>query len=134
GHTFGHALEAEVGFGDALLHGEAVAIGMCQAFRYSALSGECTEADVARAVRPIAHAGLPTKMSDIKWRNGRNAPFDAQRLIEHMSHDKKAEGGHLTFVLAGGIGHAFVARKVDRASICDFLVMDGAILNEDAKC
>lgn len=134
GHTFGHALEAEVGFGDALLHGEAVAIGTCQAFRYSALAGECTEEDEARAVKAIAHAGLPTKMSDIKWKNGRNAPFDVARLVEHMGHDKKAEGGHLTFVLVNGIGRAFVAKKVDRAAICDFLVLDGAQLNEDQPC
>lgn len=121
GHTFGHALEAEVGFGDALLHGEAVAIGMAQAFRYSALNGECTEGDSDRAVAAIAHADLPTRMSDI-----RNAPFYAERLITHMGHDKKAEGGTLTFVLVGGIGRAFVAKKVSAESIAEFLIMDGA--------
>ncbi len=131
GHTFGHALEAEVGFGDTLLHGEAVAIGMCQAFRYSALAGECTEAEEERAVAAIKHAGLPTRMSDI-----RNEPFDVDRLVTHMGHDKKAEGGTLTFVLVSGIGHAFVAKKVDRSSVCDFLVLDGAVLNEseDSAC
>lgn len=121
GHTFGHALEAEVGFGDLLLHGEAVAIGMCQAFRYSSLNVECPEDEAVRAIAAIRHAGLPTKMSDI-----RNAPFDADRLLTHMGHDKKAEGGHLTFVLADRIGHAFVAKQVDRQSIQDFLVLDGA--------
>jgi 3-dehydroquinate synthase len=131
GHTFGHALEAEVGFGDILLHGEAVAIGMAQAFRYSALTGECTEDDEERAVAAIKHAGLPTRMADI-----RNEPFDVERLVTHMGHDKKAEGGTLTFVLLSGIGRAFVAKKVDRASICDFLVLDGAVLNEseDTSC
>jgi 3-dehydroquinate synthase len=122
GHTFGHALEAEVGFGDTLLHGEAVAIGMAQAFRYSALNGECTEEESDRAVAAIAHAGLPTAMSDI-----RNAPFDADRLITHMGHDKKAEGGTLTFVLVNGIGHAFVAKKVPAESIAEFLSLDGAV-------
>jgi 3-dehydroquinate synthase len=128
GHTFGHALEAEVGFGDTLLHGEAVAIGMCQAFRYSALTGECTEEDEERAVAAIRHSGLPTRMADI-----RNEPFDVEQLVTHMGHDKKAEGGTLTFVLVSGIGHAFVAKKVDRASICDFLVLDGAELNQGEK-
>jgi 3-dehydroquinate synthase len=127
GHTFGHALEAEVGFGDALLHGEAVAIGMAQAFRYSALNGECTEEDSDRAVAAIAHADLPTRMSDI-----RNAPFDADRLITHMGHDKKAEGGALTFVLVGGIGRAFVAKKVPAESIAEFLIMDGAVSSQVA--
>ena len=122
GHTFGHALEAEVGFGDTLLHGEAVAIGMAQAFRFSALSGECTEEDEDRAVTAIAHAGLPTTMSDI-----RNSPFDAERLITHMGHDKKAEGGALTFVLVNGIGRAFVAKKVKAELVAEFLIMDGAV-------
>ncbi len=129
GHTFGHALEAEVGFGDKLLHGEAVAVGMAQAFRFSALTGECTEEEEERAIAAIAHAGLPTQMSDI-----RNEPFDAERLLTHMATDKKAEGGTLTFVLVSGIGRAFVARKVDRTSVCDFLIMDGAELNEDQPC
>ncbi len=125
GHTFGHALEAEVGFGpenqNALLHGEAVAIGMAQAFRYSALNGECGEDDADRAIAAIAHAGLPTRMSDI-----RNAPFDAGNLLTHMGRDKKAEGGDLTFVLVSGIGRAFVARKVARDSVYEFLILDGA--------
>ena len=122
GHTFGHALEAEVGFGDKLLHGEAVAIGMAQAFRYSALNGECTEEEEARAVAAIRHAGLPTRMSDI-----RNEPFDADRLITHMGHDKKAEGGTLTFVLVSGIGNAFVAKKVSAELIAEFLILEGAV-------
>jgi 3-dehydroquinate synthase len=127
GHTFGHALEADVGFGDTLLHGEAVAIGMAQAFRYSALNGECTEEDSDRTVAAIAHAGLPTRMSDI-----RNAPFDADHLITHMGHDKKAEGGTLTFVLVSGIGRAFVAKKVPAESIAEFLIMDGAVSSQVA--
>jgi len=127
GHTFGHALEAEVGFGDTLLHGEAVAIGMCQAFRYSALNLHCSEDDEARAVAAIHAAGLPTRMSDIKRKDGRNEPFDADRLLTHMSHDKKAEGGTLTFVLVNGIGEAFVAKQVEREKIIDFLILDGAI-------
>ena len=127
GHTFGHALEAEVGFGDMLLHGEAVAIGMAQAFRYSALNGECMEEEADRAVAAIAQAGLPTRMSDI-----RNAPFDVDRLITHMGHDKKAEGGTLTFVLVNGIGRAFVAKKVAAEKIAEFLILDGAVSSATA--
>ncbi len=122
GHTFGHALEAEVGFGDTLLHGEAVAVGMGQAFRYGARESLCSPGDAERAIAAIAAAGLPTRMGDI-----RNLPFNAERLIVHMGHDKKAEGGALTFVLVRGIGEAFVAKKVSRDSIYDFLVADGAV-------
>ncbi len=128
GHTFGHALEAEIGFGDALKHGEAVAIGMAQAFRYSALKGDCDQAQAERAVAAIAHAGLPTRMSQV-----RNTPFPAQNLLTHMAGDKKAEGGTLTFVLVRDIGHAYVAKKVDAEDILDFLILDGAAAPEDTS-
>ncbi|ESQ78988.1 3-dehydroquinate synthase [Asticcacaulis sp. YBE204] len=121
GHTFGHALEAELGFGDTLLHGEAVAIGMGMAFRYSARMGLCDQAEADRAVAAIAQAGLPTHMHHI-----RNAAFGADVLIKHMGHDKKAEGGKLVFVLVKAIGEAFVAKDVPSDSIRDFLISEGA--------
>ena len=64
-------------------------------------------------------------MSDV-----RNEAFDADRLIHHMAGDKKAEGGNLTFILVKTIGEAYVAKKVDRNSIRDFLVTDGAVAQE----
>ena len=121
GHTFGHALEAEVGFGDGLKHGEAVAIGMAQAFRYSALQDECDQAEAERAVAAIAHSGLPTTMAQVP-----GAPFPAENLLIHMGGDKKAEGGTLTFILVNGIGKAYVAKKVDPLEISNFLILDGA--------
>ena len=126
GHTFGHALEAEIGYGDALKHGEAVAIGMAQAFRYGALSGECEQAEAERAVAAIAHAGLPTRMAQAP-----GAPFAARNLLAHMAGDKKAEGGSLTFILVRGIGKAYVAKKVCADDILDFLVLDGATAPDD---
>ncbi len=53
GHTFGHALEAWCGYSDRLLHGEAIAIGMCLAFRFSAALGYCTEAAAERVARAL---------------------------------------------------------------------------------
>jgi 3-dehydroquinate synthase len=122
GHTFGHALEAEVGFGDALLHGEAVALGSAQAFRFSAQLGLCAPADASRAEQAIAAVGLPTRMSQIS--NGRR--FAADALISHMANDKKAEGGRLTFILARAIGDAFVEKGVDTRALRDFLISEGA--------
>ena len=122
GHTFGHALEAEVGFGEALLHGEAVALGCAQAFRFSAKLGICPPADAARAEAGIAAAGLPTRLSQVS--NG--ALFGADALIAHMGNDKKTEGGQLTFILARGIGQAFVQKGVDVAALRDFLISEGA--------
>jgi 3-dehydroquinate synthase len=122
GHTFGHALESETGYGAALLHGEGVAVGCAQAFRFSALLGHCTAQDAARAEAGIAAAGLPTRMDQVP-----GAPFAADRLLGQMAQDKKAEAGRLTFVLVKGIGQAFVAKGVDAAAVRAFLVSEGAL-------
>jgi 3-dehydroquinate synthase len=121
GHTFGHALEAETGYGPTLLHGEGVAIGCAQAFRFSAKLGHCSSQDATRAEAAIAAAGLPTRMAQVK-----GGPFTADALLRHMGQDKKAEGGRLTFVLAKAIGQAFVAKGVDAAEVRAFLVSEGA--------
>jgi 3-dehydroquinate synthase len=110
GHTFGHALEAEAGFGERLLHGEAVAIGMVLAFRFSAERGLCAEDDARRVEQHLAAAGLPT---------GFDADPDA--LIGHMRQDKKAEGATLPFILTRGIGRAFVDKGVGLAEVRAFL-------------
>jgi 3-dehydroquinate synthase len=115
GHTFGHALEAETGFSDDLLHGEAVALGMALAFRFSAARGLCEAADAERAAAHLAAAGLPTRLADA------GIDAEAARLVAHMAHDKKASGGRLPFILAHGIGEAFVDDKVEMADVETFL-------------
>ena len=119
GHTFGHALEAELGFGDALTHGEAVALGCAMAFRFSAAQGLCTPADAERAEAGIAAAGLPTRLAQA-------GAFGADALMARMAGDKKATGGRLTLILAHGIGRAFVDKDVDATALRDFLVSEGA--------
>ena len=120
GHTFGHAVETEVGFDeDALAHGEAVALGCCMAFRYSAAQGLCSVADVARVEAVVAAAGLPTRLDQA-------GTFAADRLLALMAGDKKAEGGALTLILARGIGQAFVAKGVDADAVRRFLIEEGA--------
>jgi 3-dehydroquinate synthase len=121
GHTFGHALEAEMGFGDGLLHGEAVALGCAQALRFSADRGLLPRQDALRAERGVAAAGLPVRLEHVA-----GGPFSADRLIEHMAQDKKAEGGALTLVLARGIGEAFVSKGVDPEPLRRFLISEGA--------
>jgi 3-dehydroquinate synthase len=111
GHTFGHALEAECGYSGELLHGEAVAIGMVMAFELSAMLGFCPSEDPARVARHLASVGLPTSPAAI----GRG--FDASRLVHHMRQDKKVKDGRLTFVLARGIGRAFLSREVEPAQL-----------------
>ncbi|MBU1375708.1 MAG: 3-dehydroquinate synthase [Alphaproteobacteria bacterium] len=121
GHTFGHALESETGYGDALLHGEAVGAGMALAFRFSAAQGLVTGQDAQRATRGIAASGLPTTLAQVAGH-----PFDAARLVAHMGQDKKAEAGRLTFILARALGDAYVAKDVDAAAVRDFLITEGA--------
>jgi 3-dehydroquinate synthase len=107
GHTFGHAIEAESGYGGALLHGEAVGIGMVMAFRLSAQLGHCPPEDAARVARHLAAVGLSTGLPAAA--GGR---WDPARLLEHMRQDKKVRDGRLTFVLARRIGEAFLADDV----------------------
>jgi 3-dehydroquinate synthase len=122
GHTFGHAVEAATGFGEALKHGEAVGLGCALAFRFSVRLGLCTGQDATRAERAIAAAGLPVRLAEIVGH-----PFAADALIASMAQDKKAEGGALTFVLVRAIGDAFVAKGVDPSPLRDFLIHEGAL-------
>ena len=126
GHTFGHALETETGHGGALLHGEAVGLGMALAFRFSAAQGLCPRQDATRAAAAIAAAGLPTTLAEAS--HGLPATrFEAGNLVRHMAQDKKAEGGRLTFILARGLGEAFVAKDVDAHAVAAFLKSEGAV-------
>lgn len=111
GHTFGHALEAETGFGSDLLHGESVGTGMAMAFDLSTRLGLCPVADAERVRRHLGSVGLPMRLRAIGGDNRRT--WSAARLIDHMRGDKKAADGKLTFILARGIGKAFVSREVD---------------------
>lgn len=115
GHTFGHALEAETGFSDRLFHGEAVAAGMVLAFAFSAERGLCPGTDVERIRAHLSAAGLPTSLGAI------GIAADGKRLAGHMLHDKKKEGGRIAFILARGIGQAYVDKRVDLAEVADFL-------------
>ncbi len=115
GHTFGHAIEAELGFDEARLpHGEAVALGCAMAFRFSAAQGLCPAAGAERVEAVIGAAGLPTRL-------GQAGSFRGAALLKRMAGDKKAEGGRLTLILARRIGEAFAARDVDPAAVLSFL-------------
>jgi 3-dehydroquinate synthase len=115
GHTFGHALEAETGFGTRLLHGEGVACGMALAFRYSARIGLCPAEDAERVSAHLGAAGLPVTLAEA------GADVPGATLVGHMLHDKKMAGGKLPFLLARGIGRTFLAKDVDLADVAKFL-------------
>ncbi len=116
GHTFGHALEAATGYSDRLLHGEGVSIGMVLAFELSQRLGLCEEGTARRVAEHLAATGLPTRISDIP-----GATPEAAELVGHMAHDKKVRQGRVTFVLARGIGEAFLTQNVDLLHVRELL-------------
>ena len=107
GHTFCHALEKATGYSDRLLHGEGVAIGCALAFELSSRLGLCSQEDPSRVRAHLRAMGMKVDMSDI--------PGDlpgAEALLALMAQDKKVIDGRLRFILARGIGQAFVAEDV----------------------
>ncbi len=104
GHTFGHAIESGMGYGN-WLHGEAVAAGMVLAAMASQRLGWLDEADVARTRAIVRAAGLPDAAPEL--------PFET--WLEHMGHDKKVEGGRLRFVLLKRLGEAVITGDVPDA-------------------
>jgi len=107
GHTFGHAIEAGMGYG-VWLHGEAVGCGMVMAARLSQAVGLLSEARAAALTRLIARAGLPVvgpKLAD--------GSANAAAYLQHMRVDKKAEAGAIRFVLVDDAGQAHVRTAPD---------------------
>ena len=116
GHTFGHALEAATGYSDRLTHGEGVAVGCVLAFRLSARLGLVDEASARRVELHFARSGLPTRLADIPGPRP-----SVGEILHHMHHDKKAQGGQMTFILASGIGQAFISRDVPESAVAALL-------------
>ena len=115
GHTFGHALEAETGFSDRLLHGEAVALGMVLAARYSERLGHLGIDEAQRVTRCVDAAGMMSEISAL------SLSCDGRTLVNHMRHDKKMAGGTLPFILLRSIGAAFLAKDVALDDVAAFL-------------
>jgi 3-dehydroquinate synthase len=120
GHTFCHALEAATGYSDRLLHGEGVAIGCALAFELSARMGLCSQEEPSRVRAHLREMNMKTDLADIDG----DLP-DADGLLMLMAQDKKVVAGQQNFVLARGIGQAFVTSDVDpdmvRAVLSDAL-------------
>jgi len=107
GHTFCHALESATGYGERLLHGEGVAIGCALAFELSQRLGLCSQEAPSRLRAHLRALGMKTDLRDI--------PGDlpgVDGLLGLMAQDKKVVDGQLKFILARGIGAAFVADDV----------------------
>ncbi len=112
GHTFAHAIEAEVGYGANVLHGEAVAVGLVLAFALSSHLGLCPDEDTERVRNHLAGLGLPTTLSALGVGN-----LKTERLIKRMRQDKKVKDGIPAFVLVGGIGTAYIDSDVNLVEV-----------------
>lgn len=117
GHTFGHGFESLTGYGDRLLHGEAIAIGMVMAFEFSEMLGHCPKGAAQIVEAHFKSAKLPTRLQDIP----QAGDITLEALIDKMQQDKKVERGRMVFILTKTIGDAFVARDVSMDSLRQFL-------------
>lgn len=116
GHTFCHALEAATGYSDRLLHGEGVAIGCALAFELSSRLGLCSQEDPSRLRAHLRDMGMKVDLADI--------PGDlptAKALYDLMGQDKKVVDGQIRFILARGIGEAFVTTEAPRDTVVKLL-------------
>jgi 3-dehydroquinate synthase len=116
GHTFCHAFEAATGYSDRLLHGEGVAIGCALAFELSSRLGLCAQEDPSRVRQALSQMGMKMTLADIPG----DLP-DAKALLDLMGQDKKVIDGRLHFILARGIGDAFVTSDVAKEAVLDLL-------------
>jgi 3-dehydroquinate synthase len=117
GHTFCHALEKATGYSDRLLHGEGVAIGCALAFELSQRLGLCSQEAPSRVRAHLHNLGMKVSLADI--------PGDlpgADVLLSYMAQDKKVIDGRLRFILARGIGQAFVADDVPADVVAAVLI------------
>ena len=116
GHTFAHALETATGYSDRLLHGEAVAIGMCMAFDLSADLGWAGRQEAARVRDHLESVGLPTAPAAVA-----GLGLTPAAMAGLMRKDKKVADGRIVFVMVRGIGEAFVTAAVEESDLESYL-------------
>ncbi|EHH69190.1 3-dehydroquinate synthase [Gluconobacter morbifer] len=119
GHTFGHALEAELGYDGRLLHGEAVSIGLHLAMALSVMLSHAPKEDLERLDLHLRTLGMPTSFDWFR------ESFSAQTLLDHMTRDKKMQNGRVSFILLHGIGSAFTTRDVSPEILRKLLINEG---------
>ncbi len=115
GHTFGHGLEYNINYNDKLKHGEAVAIGMVMAFKFSEELKLCPKNTHKKIENHLRFFGIPANVSDIDFE------FDPQILLKAMLADKKNSNGNIVLILASDIGKSYVARNINHNSVEQFL-------------
>ena len=116
GHTFAHAIEYFGNHDGRIIHGEAVSIGICLAFKFSYFLGFCKEEDLKRVTNLFEKFNLPTSFYNFK-----NLSLSSTKLIERFKFDKKNKQNQLTFILNKGIGKSFIHNNVNINDLTQFL-------------
>lgn len=116
GHTFAHAIEYFGNHDGKIIHGEAVSIGICLAFKLSNFLGFCCQDDVQRVENLFEKFHLPTSLVNFK-----NLSLSSKKMIERFRFDKKSKQNQLTFILNKGIGKSFIHNNIDIHDLIQFL-------------
>ena len=116
GHTFAHAIESFCNFDGRVIHGEAVSIGICLAFKLSNKLNFCSKYDTQEVIKLFQKSKLPTSLNDIE-----NLSFTSSEMIEKFKFDKKNRQNELTFILNKKIGESFIKYNMDVNILTQFL-------------
>ncbi|MDC0093038.1 3-dehydroquinate synthase [Alphaproteobacteria bacterium] len=116
GHTFAHAIEAFGNYDGKIIHGEAVAIGICMAFKFSSKFNFCSMSDTERVINIFKKSKLPTSLSDIP-----DLKITPLKMVEKFKYDKKTRNNRLTFILNKKIGNSFIKYDVNVNDLIEFI-------------
>ena len=119
GHTFGHAIESFGKFNGTIIHGEAVSIGICLAFKLSTELGYCSHSETERVFNLFKKLTLPTSLKDIK-----SLSITPLEMLKKFKYDKKNKNDQLTFILNRKIGKSFIKNNMDENILTEFLNED----------
>ena len=115
GHTFGHAIESFGKYDGTIIHGEAVSIGICLAFKLSTKLGFCSQIETTRVINLLKNLKLPTSSKDI------NISMTTSKMLDKFKFDKKNRNNQFTFILNERIGKSFVKNNMDISVLTKFL-------------
>ena len=119
GHTFGHAIESFGKYNGTIIHGEAVSIGICLAFKLSTELGYCSRSETERVFNLFKKLTLPTSLKDIK-----SLSITPLEMLKKFKYDKKNKNDQLTFILNRKIGKSFIKNNMDENILTEFLNED----------
>ena len=116
GHTFGHAIESFGKYDGTIIHGEAVSIGICLAFKLSSKMGYCSNIETARVINFFKKLNLPTSLQEFS-----NLSITTSKMLRKFKYDKKNKNNQFTFILNKKIGKSFIKNNMDKKILTKFL-------------